>query len=82
MIIITGRAEGAETIALYYALDEKIEFVNEYTMWTMLGKDKKIERAKSMAERADLILLTDTDNYLTKNFKIIATELNIPIRTI
>ena len=82
VIIITGRAEGAETIALYYALDEKIEFVNEYTMWTMLGKDKKIERAKSMAERADLILLTDTDNYLTKNFKIIATELNIPIRTI
>ena len=82
VIIITGGAKGAETIALDYALEEKIQFVNEYVQWTMLGKDIKIERAKSMAERADLILLTDIDNYLTQNFKIIANELNIPIRII
>ncbi len=82
VVIITGNANGAEGIALNYALTEKIEFINEYTTWTMLGKDRKIERARNMAEKADLILLTDSDHYLSKNFIAIANELSIPIKFI
>jgi len=81
--IISGNADGAEHESLQYALENKLEFVNEYTTWTMLGKDREIERYKEMAKMADIIFLTDfEDSYLYKNFIRVASELNIPVEII
>ena len=81
--IISGNAEGAEHESLQYALKHKLEFVNEYTTWTMLGKDREIVRYKEMAKMADIIYLTDfEDSYLYKNFLQVANELSIPVEII
>ena len=81
--IITGNADGAEHIAFQYALDNKIEFVNEYTKWTILGKDRKIDRYKEMANLADMIYLIDyNDSYLYNNFLSVASELEVPVQII
>lgn len=81
--IITGNADGAEHESLQYALENKLEFVNQYTTWTMLDKDREIERYKEMAKMADIIYLTDfEDSYLYKNFLQVANELSIPVEII
>ena len=82
--IITGNAEGAEGISLRYAIGRKVKFVNMYTDWTMLNKDRKMERFYEMVKMADKVFLTDynIDSYLYKNFVVVAKELNIPIEII
>ena len=81
--IISGNADGAEHESLQYALENKLEFVNEYTTWTMLGKDRKIERYKEMVQMADVVYLTDfEDSYLYKNFISVANEFNVPVEII
>lgn len=81
--IISGNADGAEHESLQYALENKLEFVNEYTTWTMLGKDRKIERYKEMVQMADVVYLTDfKDSYLYKNFISVANEFNVPVEII
>lgn len=81
--LVTGNANGAEALALRYAMSKKIEFINEYVEWTMLGKDESLERNYEMVKLADAILVTgDLDYYITKNFIKVAKELNKPIRKI
>ncbi len=81
--IITGNADGAEQLALQYALDNKIEIVNNYTSWTMLGKDRKIERYYEMVKMTDIVYLTNyNDSYLYNNFLKVANELNVPVEII
>jgi hypothetical protein len=82
-VIITGNADGAEQLALQYALDNKIEIVNNYTSWTMLGKDRKIERYYEMVKMTDIVYLTNyNDSYLYNNFLKVANELNVPVEII
>ncbi len=81
--IITGNADGAEHLALQYALDNKIEIVNNYTSWTMLGKDREIERYYEMVKMTDIVYLTNyNDSYLYNNFLEVANELNVPVEII
>lgn len=78
--IVTGNAAGAESIALKYALDNKILFINGYTEWTMLNKDYRTERYYEMLDIAEVIYLTQfEDSYLYKNFVKVANELDKPI---
>ena len=80
LTLITGNAKGGESIALNYALEKKISYVNEYTKWTMLGEDRRMKRYKEMAQDVDLIcLIGDSNNYLYKNFVEIAEQNNIQV---
>ena len=79
--IITGNADGAEHIALNFAMRNAYKFDNRYTDWTMLCKEASKERAYEMAQLADIIYLTgDPNHYLSKNLTEAANELNKPIR--
>lgn len=81
--IITGNADGAEQLVLQYALDNKVELVNNYTSWTMLGKDRNLERYHEMVKMADIVYLTDyNESYLYNNFLMVAKEHNIPVEII
>ena len=81
--IITGNADGAENFALQYALDNKVEIVNNYTSWTMLGKDRNMERYYEIVKMADVVYLTNyNDSYLYNNFLKAANELNVPVEII
>ena len=81
--IISGNADGAEQLALQYALDNKIENVNNYTSWTMLGKDRESDRYYEMIKMADIVYLTDyNDSYLYNNFIKVAKEQNVPVEII
>lgn len=81
--IITGNADGAEQLALQYALDNKVVIVNNYTSWTMLGKDRKLYRYYEMVKMADIVYLTDyNDSYLYNNFLKAAKEHNVPVEII
>lgn len=81
--IISGNADGAEQLALQYALDNKIENVNNYTSWTMLGKDRESDRYYEMVKMADIVYLTDyNDSYLYNNFIKVAKEQNVPVEII
>ena len=81
--IITGNADGAEQFALQYALNNKVEIVNNYTSWTMLGKDRKMERYYEMVKIADIVYLTNyNDSYLYNNFLKVANERNVPVEII
>ena len=81
--IISGNADGAEQFALQYALDNKIEIVNNYTSWTMLGKDRESDRYYEMVKMADIVYLTDyNDSYLYNNFIKVAKEQNVPVEII
>ena len=83
VVLITGNANGAEALALKYALNNKIDFINEYTKWTMLGRDRDMKRAYEMAKQADMIILMgEPEYYLSKSFKLVASELNIQVKTI
>lgn len=80
LTLITGNAKGGENIALNYALEKKISFVNEYTKWTMLGEDRRMKRYQEMTQDVDLIcLIGDSNNYLYKNFLDIAEQNNIQV---
>lgn len=80
LTLITGNANGGENISLNYALEKKITYVNGYTKWTMLGKDKSKQRYQEMAEDVDMIcLIGDSSNYLYQNFNEIAKQKNIKV---
>lgn len=83
IVLISGNANGAETLAVRYASKNKIECINGYTEWTMLGKDRKIDRAYKMVEKADLIIITGQyDYYITKNMLQAAKDLKKPVKVI
>ena len=76
LIIITGNARGVEEYSFAYALENFIPLHDNYTGWTMLGREYKIERAREMCEIADHIILTDTpESIIYKNFQTAANEL-------
>lgn len=83
VVIITGNADGAEQFALQYALDKKVEIVNKYSDWTMLGKDRSPARYYEMVKMADQVFLTDYNNsYLYQNFLKVAIDLDVPLEII
>ena len=83
VVIITGNADGAEQFALQYALDKKVEIVNKYSDWTMLGKDRSPARYYEMVKMADQVFLTDYNNsYLDQNFLKVAIDLDVPLEII
>ena len=83
VILITGNAKGAEALSLKYALEHKIEFRNGYTEWTMLGRDKGMNRACEMVEKADLVVLTgEYGYYLSQNILKVAKEVKVPVKFI
>ncbi len=81
VIIITGRAKGSETQALYYAMDNVIEYIYDYHAWTMSGKEASIERARSMVKKADVLYYSgEPDYYITKNMIAAAKEKGILVK--
>lgn len=83
VIIVTGNSKGAEALALNYAKQHFVEFINNYSMWTMLGKDRGIQRARKMTEMSNVIYLTgNKDYFLNKNFISASDEYGKEVRFI
>ena len=83
VVIITGNANGAENFSLNYAIEKKLDFIDNYNEWTKSGQEEKIDRYYEMAKMADLILLTPfSDSHLYINFVKAAKELGVPLKII
>lgn len=79
--IITGGANGAESLALHFAMNYGYDFTYNPINWTSLSREYKIDRAYEMAQLADIIFLTgDNEHYLNRNLIQAANELNKTIR--
>lgn len=81
-ILISGNANGAEHVAMSYALENQIEVICDYNNWTLCGRDKSEERAKDMVAKSQLLILTECDSYLSRNLLSEAKNRGIPIKTI
>lgn len=83
VLIVTGNSDGAEKYALNFATQHYIDFITNYSEWTMLGRERGMERARKMSEIADMIYLTgDIENYLYKNFISASNECGKEVRYI
>lgn len=83
IVIISGCAQGADTLGLRYASENAFD-VEEYPAdWNKYGKKAGYMRNVEMAENADaLIAFWDGKSKGTKHMIDIATERNLPIRVI
>lgn len=82
LILISGNANGAENIAMRYALENQIEVISNYNNWTLCGRDKCVERAKEMIAQSQLLIITECDSYLSRNLILEAKAKGIPVKII
>ena len=80
--IISGKAKGAESTAMSYALDNQIELICDYNNWTLCGRDQSKERANSMIETCDILIVTEAKSILSKNLIEAAKTKGIPVKVI
>lgn len=82
LVIISGNANGAEHVAMKYALENQIEVICDYNNWTLCGKDQCLERAKEMIEKSQLLIITECESKRSKNLLSEAKAKGIPVKII
>lgn len=82
LILISGNANGAESVAMRYALENQIEVICDYNNWTLCGRDKNIERAKDMIDKAQLLIVTECNSDISKNLIQEANSKDVPVKVI
>lgn len=83
IVIISGCARGADTLALRYASENVLDVEKYPADWDQYGKKAGYIRNVEMAENANaLIAFWDGQSKGTKHMIDIATEKNLPIRVI